>query len=45
MVEGWAKFEKVCSEVGAGELPQLLHCLSEKKHFFIALKIFTWAVP
>ena len=24
MAEGWAKFEKVCSEVGAGELPQLL---------------------
>ena len=24
MAEGWAKFEKVCTEVGAGELPQLL---------------------
>ena len=24
MAEGWAKFEKVCKEVGAGELPQLL---------------------
>ena len=24
MSEGWAKFEKVCMEVGAGELPQLL---------------------
>ena len=24
MAEGWAKFEKVCNEVGAGELPQLL---------------------
>ena len=24
MAEGWAKFEKVCQEVGAGELPQLL---------------------
>ena len=24
MEEGWAKFEKVCQEVGAGELPQLL---------------------
>ena len=24
MAEGWAKFEKVCTEVGAGELSQLL---------------------
>ena len=24
MAEGWAKFKKVCTEVGAGELPQLL---------------------
>ena len=24
MAESWAKFEKVCTEVGAGELPQLL---------------------
>ena len=24
MAEGWVKFEKVCQEVGAGELPQLL---------------------
>ena len=24
MAEGWAKFEKVCNKVGAGELPQLL---------------------
>ena len=24
VAEGWAKFEKVCKEVGAGELPQLL---------------------
>ena len=24
MEEGWAKFKKVCQEVGAGELPQLL---------------------
>ena len=24
MAEGWAKFEKVCTEMGAGELPQLL---------------------
>ena len=24
MAEGWAQFEKTCSEVGAGELPQLL---------------------
>ena len=24
MTEGWAKFEKVCQGVGAGELPQLL---------------------
>ena len=27
MVEGWAKFERVCLEVGAGELPRLLHCM------------------
>ena len=27
MAEGWAKFEKVCLEVGAGELSQLLHYL------------------
>ena len=27
VVEGLVKFEKVCSEVGAGELPQLLHYL------------------
>ena len=27
MAEGWVKFEKVCSEVGAGELSQLLHYL------------------
>ena len=25
MAEGWAKFERVCLEVGAGELPKLLH--------------------
>ena len=24
MAEGWAKFKKVCQEVGAGELPELL---------------------
>ena len=24
MAEGWAKFEKACNEMGAGELPQLL---------------------
>ena len=24
MAEGWAAFEKMCKEVGAGELPQLL---------------------
>ena len=24
MAEGWAKFEKVCMGMGAGELPQLL---------------------
>ena len=24
MAEGWAAFEKTCTEVGAGELPQLL---------------------
>ena len=25
MAEGWAKFERVCLDVGAGELSQLLH--------------------
>ena len=24
MAQGWAQFQKTCSEVGAGELPQLL---------------------
>ena len=27
VAEGWTKFEKVCSEVGAGQLPQLLRYL------------------
>ena len=30
MAEGWVKFEKVYTEVGAGELPQLLQYVKSK---------------
>ena len=30
MALGWAKFEKVCSDIGAGELPRLLQYVKSK---------------
>ena len=30
MAQGWAQFEKICLEVGAGELPQLLQYVKSK---------------
>ena len=32
MAQGWVQFEKTCSEVSAGELPQLLQYVKSKQH-------------